>query len=267
MKFYIFILLPIVSGMFISCQSRYLPQNHADSFPDYEDTSSKPIDYQTKTTYEINGIFADNQFDGARLNHFELVDDLTYRATISPENEPINASPHFAFRLSSDVPKNISLELFYESCDHRYWPKLSYDGDEWFPIDSTDFDTLKAGNIATLQLYLDNRPLFVSAQELHNSGKVTEWSKGICERGHADFGVIGKSKLGRDMIHFDICEGEKKKKDAVIIMCRLHPPEVTGYFAMQAFVEQIMNDNPLSNAFRKKFRILVYPLLNPDGVD
>ncbi|NNF22220.1 MAG: hypothetical protein HKN67_09770, partial [Saprospiraceae bacterium] len=25
--------------------------------------------------------------------------------------------------------------------------------------------------------------------------------------------------------------------------------------------------NPLSNAFRRKFRILVYPLMNPDGVD
>ena len=255
-----------LSLFLFSCQSRYLPKKHTD-FPDADNTESKAIQYQIKKEYTINGVTADNRFDGARLNHFEMIDDSTFRATISPENEPINPSPHFAFLLSSDKPKNICLELYYISCDHRYWPKLSYDGENWFPIDSMDFDTLKAGNIATLHLELDERELFVCAQEIHNSAKVRAWADNLSRKDHVNFEIIGKSKLDRDMIHLDIYHDERKKKDAIIIMSRLHPPEISGYIAMQAFIEQIMDDNSLSNAFRRKFRILVYPLLNPDGVD
>ncbi|MEZ4985419.1 MAG: hypothetical protein R2795_10340 [Saprospiraceae bacterium] len=34
------------------------------------DTTSRPIHYQEKKTYAVDGVYADNQFDGARLNGF-----------------------------------------------------------------------------------------------------------------------------------------------------------------------------------------------------
>ena len=36
---------------------------------------------------------------------------------------------------------------------------------------------------------------------------------------------------------------------------------------MQAFINEILADKPLSNDFRKKYHLLVFPLVNPDGVD
>ena len=57
-----------------------------------------------------------------------------------------------------------------------------------------------------------------------------------------------------------------KKKPVIVILSRQHPPEVTGYFAMQSFVESIINEGAI-NGFLDKYRVLVYPLLNPDGVD
>ena len=36
---------------------------------------------------------------------------------------------------------------------------------------------------------------------------------------------------------------------------------------MEAYVEEMLSDSKLSQAFREKFRILVYPLINPDGVE
>jgi len=78
---------------------------------------------------------------------------------------------------------------------------------------------------------------------------------------------IGKSKLDKDLYLLDICTAEKKGKDVIVILSRQHPPEVTGYVAMQTFVQEVMADVPLSRAFREKYRILVFPLLNPDGVD
>ncbi len=249
-----------------SCQSRYLPRQH-DAFPQIVDTSTKPIEIQEKKKVEVNGIAADNMFDAARMNQFEAIDDSTFRVTILPENTPINPSPHFAFRLSSAIDRSIDLEIFYGEYKHRYWPKLSYDGAVWIPLDSTRFDTLKAGNLATLRLDLDERPLFVSAQELYSSSRVRQWTESVAEKPHVSLGIGGQSMMGRDIFYLDMCKGDKKKKDAIVILSRQHPPEVSGYIAMEAFVEYILDDNPLSNAFRDKYRILVYPLVNPDGVD
>jgi len=40
-----------------------------------------------------------------------------------------------------------------------------------------------------------------------------------------------------------------------------------GTIALQAFVETMMSDSALANEFRKDFDVLIFPCLNPDGVD
>jgi len=41
---------------------------------------------------------------------------------------------------------------------------------------------------------------------------------------------------------------------------------VTGHFALKAFVERLLKHDQ-ANEFFKKYRVLVFPLINPDGVD
>lgn len=236
-------------------------------FPEPVDTFDKEIEEQVKKLYTIDDIQADNQFDGAKLDDFQKINDTTYRAIISPENTPINASAYFGLRLEADTLRDIDLELYYTEHEHRYIPKLSYDGKHWWPMHANDFDTLKAPNIATLKLQVGPEPLWVCGQELLTSKDVLAWSERIASQPNVSYEVIGKSRRDRDMYHLDICEGEAKGKDAIVIIGRQHPPEVPGHIAMEAFVEEIMRDAPLNNNFRSKFRVLVYPLLNPDGVD
>lgn len=237
------------------------------AFPQPVDTSTKEIQEQEKKIYKVGGLTVDNQFDGARLNDFTQVDDTTFRATIEPENFPINASAYFGMRMSADTIRDIHLELFYTKHRHRYVPKLSYDRKHWWPMHHNDFDTIKGPNIATLRLQVGPEQLYICGQELTTSSDVKKWSTRLAEDAHVEFSVVGKSKKGRDLYHLDICKGSKQDKDAIIIISRQHPPEVPGHMAMEAFVEEILKDTPLSNGFRDKFRILVYPLLNPDGVD
>jgi len=251
--------------MLTSCTS-YKAINYP--FPDPVDTQSRDIALQEKKTYTTTyGVSADNEFDGARLNGFEAVNDSVYKATISPENIPINISSYFSLRIWAEADKDIELQLHYTEHDHRYWPKLSKDRETWVRIDSSAFDTLKAPNIATLKLHLTPDKLYVSGQELLTSGDVEAWNQKISSNPNVNKSTAGKSKLGRDIPFLDICQGIPKGKDAIVIIGRQHPPEVTGHYAMESFVEEIMEDNFLSNKFRQKFRILVYPLMNPDGVD
>ena len=90
-------------------------------------TTSKPIQNQVKKTYTINelGIYASNEFDGARLNGFEKLNDTTAIVFISPENGPINNSPYYAFRAWSNTQKSFYFKFKYpKGYKHRYIPKI-----------------------------------------------------------------------------------------------------------------------------------------------
>ncbi len=231
------------------------------------DTTTRPINYQTKKIYEAKGIFADNRFDGARLNDFKHLQNELYQVTIEPENMPINPSPYYAFKLWSTTDKNIQLELNYTDARHRYAPKISSNGKDWTLL-ADNLVMLAADSVnATLALEVGADTLWVAAQEIQNSTHARAWCDQIAQHSDAQLSVAGKSKLGRDLLLLDIGKGAAEKKDIIAVISRQHPPEVTGYLAMQAFIEEIMNDTPLSNNFRKKYRVLVFPMMNPDGVD
>ncbi|MEM9142625.1 MAG: M14 family metallopeptidase, partial [Bacteroidota bacterium] len=51
------------------------------------------------------------------------------------------------------------------------------------------------------------------------------------------------------------------------VMTRQHPPEVTGYFAYQRFMETLVSQGDLTRDFFDTYRVLAFPNLNPDGVD
>ncbi len=237
-------------------------------FPEPIETSTREIQYQEKKEYTINDIiFADNQFDGARLNDFTQLNDSTYQVTILPENEPINQSPYFAFRIWSKHAQQVYVKLNYPTSKHRYVPKLSTDGKIWKPIDSTAYQLVDSTKNALLKIDLTSEKLWISAQEIKTSAEAMQWSKQIATHKDVRFKVIGKSKLKRDLIGLDVYTGDPKGKDIIVVLSRQHPPEVTGYLAMQSFVEELLQDSRLARDFRSKYRVLVYPLVNPDGVD
>lgn len=259
-SYLLFAILIIFSGC-------YTYQAQSYDFPRPVDTTDKPIIKQSKKTYNVQGVYANNQFAGARLNNFTFVKDNHFQATIEPENKPINFSPYYAFKLWSNEPKTIKLELNYTHARHRYQPKISTDGKTWQLLSKDKVELAKDSVNAYLTLGISSDTLWVAAQEVTNSNHVKTWC--IDQATHKDATLItfGKSKLGRELFMLDIHDGAVAKEDVIVILSRQHPPEVTGYFAMQAFIDEVLADNPLANDFRKKYRILVFPLMNPDGVD
>lgn len=237
------------------------------NFPNPVDTKSKEIKYQEKQVFsdEKGGVFATNNFPAARLNDFERVNGRFYNAKIYPENAPINNSAWYAFKIWSKEDKNIWVRFLYEDGNPRYIPKLSKDGEHWQPIDSTKFTFVDDGS-AMMNIDVSSDTLWVAAQEIMDSHRVGKWAKQMAEDKRVSFSGIGKSKLGRDLFFMDFKIGNGKKKDVIAVFSRQHPPEVTGFKAMQAFLDELLV-NKQSAAFFEKYRVLVYPLLNPDGVD
>ena len=238
-------------------------------FPKPVDTTTRSVTQQVKQVYQPSGagLMVDNRFDGARLNDFVAIGRDSFRAVIRPENEPINPSAYYAFRLWSDAPKEVVVELDYATAFHRYPPKISRNGEVWELLD-TNAVRLAADSVnAFLTLNVSPETLYVAAQELHTTHRVRDWCDTMARHPNVRFQTIGQSRLERPLYLLDIGQPPYRRTETIVILSRQHPPEVTGYLAMRAFVEALLADTPLANAFRKKYRTLVYPLLNPDGVD
>jgi cytosolic carboxypeptidase protein 6 len=233
------------------------------------DTTAKKITTQLKKTYSINelGVYASNEFDGARLNGFKKLNDSTALVIINPENTPINNSPYFAFKTWSSSPKDFYFTFQYpKGFKHRYAPKLMVDN-HWDSIDSTLVS--KNDSIVTIKLSLTSSPTIVSGQEIQSSSDVKNWYTHLIS-GKESFIHIksaGKSTLGRDLPVLDIYKGATKGKPIIVLLTRQHPPEVTGFYAFQEFLKTIIDSTDLSQNFLNKYRVLAFPILNPDGVD
>lgn len=233
------------------------------------DTTSKPITLQTQKTYELKdvGVFASNEFLGARLNAFEKYNDSTAIVSIYPENSPVNNSAYYAFKAWAKTPKSFYFMFKYpKGYKHRYTPKLKID-ETWSVIDSTD--VFKNDSIVTIKVNLTKTPITIAAQEIQSSMDVKNWVNTVITNKEeiVKLEVFGKSILGKDLSVLNINKGDAKGKDVIILMTRQHPPEVTGYYAFQRFMQTILDDSELSNSFLSKYHILVFPLMNPDGVD
>lgn len=253
-----YITLLLITG----CTATKLPNY---DFPKPVDTSSREIQMQEKGSWTIDGVTVSNDFDGARMNGFSQIDDSTFNILILPENEPINKSPWYAFTIASESPRTVYIQMDYGTYDHRYWPKMSTDLETWTRIDTaaTNFSNHKP----IFRVDIDaTAPIYFCGQELANSSMVFDWFDGlIADNGLTKF-EVGKSKLGRSLVG---AMNTPMEDDAEVIcfISRQHPPEVSGYKGLQSFLDEVFSDTELARAFRKKYRILIYPLLNPDGVD
>ena len=254
----------VLCTLFLSCAT-----TPKITFENYVDTKSKPIKFQEEKVFSFSksGVYFSNDFQGARLNAVKQLNDSTFILSIWPENEPINSSPFYAFKIWGETSKNVFLEFDYPTgYEHRYVPKILTD-ENWMIADSISFQQSEENSV--LRLVLDNKAKIVSGQELNSSDTVYQWVENLIE-GKADFvsfKEIGKTKLNRPFKVIDINKNNSKNKPIVVFTTRQHPPEVTGYFAFQSFITNILEESELSSAFLEKYRILAFPLMNPDGVD
>ena len=238
------------------------------------DTHTRPIQYQLKTTFDIgDGIYLSNEFDGARMNGVALTGENEVTVLITPENTPINSSPWYAFKIWSDRPKNIELKITYnEGVSHRYYPKISTDCQNWTPVDTSDYsiDSIsisrgESPKYCTFDLAIGTDTLWIAAQELIVSKDIALWAEKMDESSFVKLSELGKSKEERDLELLEI--GNPDSKKLMMVLSRQHPPEVTGWLAMKAFVERLCRTDSLAAAFRQEYLTFVVPCVNPDGVD
>jgi len=264
MKYIRFLLLVLVVSSCATPRQYKKLKTHEYAKP--VDTETREIAYQETGTYLIAGVGATNNFPAARLNKFDRINDSLYEATITPENAPINPSPWYAFKIWAKEARTLNVRLEYGKFWHRYNPKISSDGEHWEALDSTLVQLGVDSTSATIKLNIDKDTLWVAAQEIQDTRRVEEWVNSFKNNALVTIGKAGESAMGRPLLHMNITKGANDKKPTILVISRQHPPEVTGYFAMKAFIETLIEEGG-NNGFFDRYRLMVYPLMNPDGAD
>ncbi|NGP87650.1 M14 family metallopeptidase [Fodinibius halophilus] len=259
----------ILSLLLISCSSSEEFSGFSYDPEGVTVTTDKEIQPQHKRRIGVDGgsIWASNEFAGARMSDFYQVNDTLYRVVIEPENHPINNSPWYAFKIWSDTNKTIDLQLKYKHGKHRYIPKLSNNGNQWRPIDTTKVRTDTTTGTATFELKVSAEPLWIAAQELLTWHSYRRWADSLASQHWVTLDTVGYSHQQRPIVKMNITQTEKDQSRGVLIITgRLHPPEVTGALASQIFINELTADTPLASQFRSEFEVWAYPFANPDGV-
>lgn len=220
------------------------------------------VEHQTVFEFSESGVTFDAGFDGARLNECTQDEDGGYRVLIRPENEPINDSAWYAFKLTSVSNQTVTVHLTYEGGKHRYHPKVSTNGTDWRAVAANTLSERE--DSATFQVAARPSPLWIAGQEMIGVRELNSWMDEMAALPFIEDSVIGESVGKRPLRKLMIREGNPDH--AVFIVGRQHPPEVTGSLALMQFVETVAGSSDLAVRFRERFEMAVVPLMNPDGV-
>lgn len=213
----------------------------------------------SSTACEFAQVTFDTQFSTGRLASCEQKSPDKYILQLRPENTPINNSPWYAFKVTAKKAQTIEVTLQVQDGDHRYSPKISTDKRHWQAIKYK----IKKDKMR-FKLKVSSTPLWVAGQEIIDNQYYYQWGQALTQRTPSKQDILGWSVQQRPI--FKIESTNTDNKELVVILGRMHPPELTGAIALFPFVQTLFSDSPLAKQFRQRFAILVVPNLNPDGV-
>lgn len=215
----------------------------------------------TDTYCEVNGVRVEYNFPAARVDGCVLRDNGTLVLQTAPEDEPINPSPWYAFRIMAAQPQQVNIEI--EALGRgmaRYNPKASSDLQSW-----RDIEHEKVDDAILFTLSVGPEPFYVAGQEIFTNRDYIRWLNGISEQSEGTLFNLGQSAQQRPLPAM-VLKAEENT-EWLILIGRQHPPELTGAMALRAFVTELISNSELSSTFLERYNVLLAPNLNPDGVE
>lgn len=198
-------------------------------------------------------------FEASRMDECTNLGNNNFFITIKPENTPINPSPWYAFKVIAEQPTRVQITIkIAGKRDNRYLPKISHDMKTW----RTHTSRYKSKRLK-FTVNASSQAIYIAAQEVIDNQYYVDWAHKLQSTAQIKHEQLGTSIQGRPIYKI---ESHSDSKEWLVILGRLHPPEVTGALALFPFVEMLLANNELADKFRQKYNLLIIPNLNPDGV-
>ncbi len=194
-------------------------------------------------------------FEGASQSSCVIEGEREFSILVAPEHAPpINPSPWYAFRYSSEPGAELTVHVRYLEAKHRYPPKWRGQGD------AASLAAAVAGDGKSVTITLPAGSGIVSSQEVFDGARHARLLDELAAKEGVERLSLGASHDGRPVEALRI--GRPDALRLVILLGRAHPPEVSGAVAMEAFLRRIASEaGSLGDT-----QVIAIPQLNPDGV-
>ncbi len=138
--------------------------------------SSPPrVALEARRTWEFGEVHFSNDFPSGRLAACEQIGPGEFRAVVTPENQPINRSPWYAFKVWSERRQSILVCLTNTYSPLRGRPWLSREGTKWKRLDESAYTHSGTSQVATVRLKIGRRPVWVAAHEIIGLNELGKW--------------------------------------------------------------------------------------------
>ena len=213
----------------------------------------------------VPAVHFDNEFEGGRVNDCRRMGPREFRIVIEPENEPINPSPWFAFRVRADSPTDLRVRLAIATAKSRPRAHLSDDGIEWRRATDEEWQGKPGAPECRLALRAGPAATWVASQPMIGTARIDAWADALAAWAGGSVREIGRSVAGRPIRMLEFAE-PGAPEDWLVVIGRQHPPEVPGTVGMMRFMEKVLGPGEDAARFRARFRVALVPVVNPDGV-
>jgi hypothetical protein len=218
---------------------------------------------QTRFAFNHSKIIFDASIEGGFLSKVSEIEKNKFELISAAEDYPIDKSPTYAFKLITKEAGKLILDIHFLGAMAPLTPKISHDGVNWetIPCQTEGSDLLISISAkANDTVYIARHPLFCSTQ-------MNRWINKIAVDTRVHVKTCGQTVAKRDLKVLDIYQGDAIGKDIIVFMARQHPTEVPGQMAFNTFIETLLANKEYANTFFKNYRIVAFPMMNPDGVD
>jgi hypothetical protein len=230
-------------------------------------TDVKKAKIQERKSWEFEEFSFDNKYSGARLSDVKKTPDGSFRLLVEPETKPINPSQWYAFRITSKVAKEITLEIQIDYINSRNMqmkaipPLIKNPSRDWVRLGD---DRVSKGTLFnTFKINLDKGENFFAPFEPVTLEDVDRWTDKMKSVAGVKEEIIGQSIEGRPLRALIL--NPKDSKKCIFIHGGQHPPEMTGNMGLFHYVEELFGDSEIAVKIRERFAIVVVPMVNPDG--
>jgi hypothetical protein len=216
---------------------------------------------------EVNGYVIRTDFSSAAL-HACSSGEKGPVVTVAPEFSPINPSPWYAYRIEADptsnAPATVTITQNYLLGQHRYNPWTRQGNGEWQAVAASAQTLSEDRTEFAFTLELPPAGLQVAAQPLLTVAESEHWSAQLASKHHLQTQVLAHTSQGHKLQLYE--NSPRHAQGMILLLGRQHPPELTGAYAYQDFIERLFEPDQLARDFRQRYRLALVPLVNPDGV-
>ncbi len=206
----------------------------------------------------------ENRYPGANPRRAGDVEKLgPGRFVIRPWSEDGDGNYKFCLNVEvvndSDAPQALSLLIDWDDIEYmdcRDYVLLGR-GEEW-----RFFPGSVEGMTTTVELEVPPGEWFLGLHPVYDFEAFEDDRRAAVEAGFTER-AIGKSRGGREVVALSVGEEDAP---AVLLLARFHPYETAGSHCVSAVLEMLGGDLSAGGPLTDKFRFVVVPMANPDGV-